>query len=279
MTRGSGRACCMPRPAEMRSRWPPTCCSVTRIPARTWWAAGPARPRCRRRSAMAHRRRAKGLLRGCRVLRRDGPVLAKENMAFAIGAKRITSMRRQGTGWDRRGCLAGREYMAERAGRGLAVQAGGYRPEDTVLLVRRVKLDPEQVSADPRVRALLHPAPGPAACRSTSWSRTRDHHAGSSSAPTWTCSTWPRRPRSRALVPAPHQHREHLPLQQARRRAAAPAVGLHRDQHPLDVGVADRRHDRRLAAPAHRPDIRRRAGRRPRGPRRQGHDRHLAPGP
>src|SRR5271157_2008034 len=46
----------------------------------------------------------------------------------------------------------------------------------------------------------------------------------------------------------------------------------------MDVGVADRRRDRRLAAPAHRPHFRGRAGGRPRGPRRQGHDRHLAPG-
>ena len=37
-------------------------------------------------------------------------------------------------------------------------EAGGW-PEDTVLVVRRVKLDPDQVSADPRSRRrrTLHP--------------------------------------------------------------------------------------------------------------------------
>ena len=82
---------------------------------------------------------------------------AKENMAFAIGAKRITSM------WK---ALAG---IAEDAWRdaidmqNAQVAVSPYKPadwpEDTVLLVRRVKLDPDQVSADPRSRRrrTLHP--------------------------------------------------------------------------------------------------------------------------
>src|SRR5271165_535278 len=72
---------------------------------------------------------------------------AKADMTFAIGAKRITSM------WK---ALAG---IADDAWRdaidmdNAQVAVSPYRPaewpQDTVLLIRRVRLDPEQVSADP----------------------------------------------------------------------------------------------------------------------------------
>ena len=82
---------------------------------------------------------------------------ARQNMAFAIGAKRITSMWR---------ALAG---IGEDAWRdaidmdNAQVAVSPYKPADwpdgTALLVRRVTLDPEQVSADPRSRRrrTLHP--------------------------------------------------------------------------------------------------------------------------
>ncbi len=82
---------------------------------------------------------------------------AGHGMAFAIGAKRITTIWR---------ALAG---IAEDAWRDAIdmkdaqVAVSQYKPadwpQDTVLLVRRVKLDPEQVSADPRSRRrrTLHP--------------------------------------------------------------------------------------------------------------------------
>ncbi len=82
---------------------------------------------------------------------------ASQDMMFAIGAKRITSM------WK---ALAG---IGEDAWRdaidmeGAQVAVSGYKPADwpdgTVLLIRRVKLDPDQVSADPRSRRrrTLHP--------------------------------------------------------------------------------------------------------------------------
>ena len=78
-------------------------------------------------------------------------------MEFAIGAKRITSM------WK---ALAGIADDARRDATGMEgaqVAVSPYRPaewpEDTVLLIRRVKLDPDQVSADPRSRRrrTLHP--------------------------------------------------------------------------------------------------------------------------
>ncbi len=82
---------------------------------------------------------------------------AAADMDFAIGAKRITSV------WK---ALAG---IAEDAWRdaidmaGAQVAVSPYKPADwpdgTVLLIRRVKLDPDQVSADPRSRRrrTLHP--------------------------------------------------------------------------------------------------------------------------
>ena len=82
---------------------------------------------------------------------------AKEDMAFAIGAKRIPSM------WK---ALAGIGDDAWRDATGMdgaQVAVSPYRPadwpQDTVLLIRRVKLDPGQVSADPRSRRrrTLHP--------------------------------------------------------------------------------------------------------------------------
>src|SRR5216683_1378959 len=82
---------------------------------------------------------------------------AGHGMAFAIGAKRITSM------WK---ALAGIADDAWRDATGMEnaqVAVSPYRPAEwpdgTVLLIRRVKLDPGQVSADPRSRRrrTLHP--------------------------------------------------------------------------------------------------------------------------
>jgi len=79
------------------------------------------------------------------------------HMDFAIGAKRITSM------WK---ALAGIAEDAWRDAIGMdnaQVAVSPYRPagwpEGTALLIRRVKLDPDQVSADPRSRRrrTLHP--------------------------------------------------------------------------------------------------------------------------
>ena len=85
---------------------------------------------------------------------------AAEGMEFAIGAKRITSMWKALAG-IRRGCLAGRDRHGQRAGRGLAVQAGG--------LARGHGAAGPPGEAGPRaglrrspVAAPPHPAPGPA---------------------------------------------------------------------------------------------------------------------
>jgi hypothetical protein len=82
---------------------------------------------------------------------------AKEDMAFAIGAKRIPSM------WKALAAVPDDAWRDAIDMEGAQVAVSPYKPadwpEDTVLLIRRVKLDPGQVSADPRSRRrrTLHP--------------------------------------------------------------------------------------------------------------------------
>jgi hypothetical protein len=82
---------------------------------------------------------------------------AAEGMAFAIGAKRIPSVWRA-LAWIEAGAWRDAIDMEN-----AQVAVSGYKPAEwpdgTVLLVRRVRLDPEQVSADPRSRRrrTLHP--------------------------------------------------------------------------------------------------------------------------
>ena len=82
---------------------------------------------------------------------------AAKGMAFAIGAKRITSM------WRALGGIAEDAWRDAIDMDNAQVAVSPYKPADwpdgTVLLVRRVRLDPEQVSADPRSRRrrTLHP--------------------------------------------------------------------------------------------------------------------------
>ena len=81
---------------------------------------------------------------------------AKADMTFAIGAKRVTTM------WK---ALAGiaddawRDAIDMDNAQVAVPRRPAEWPQDTVLLIRRVRLDPEQVSADPRSRRrrTLHP--------------------------------------------------------------------------------------------------------------------------
>ena len=78
-------------------------------------------------------------------------------MLFAIGAKRISSM------WKALGSIPGDAWRDAIDMENAQVAVSPYKPADwpgdTVLLIRRVKLDPGQVSADPRSRRrrTLHP--------------------------------------------------------------------------------------------------------------------------
>ena len=82
---------------------------------------------------------------------------AGHGMVFAIGAKRITSM------WKALAGIAEDAWREAIDMKDAQVAVSAYKPADwpegTVLLVRRVKLDPGQVSADPRSRRrrTLHP--------------------------------------------------------------------------------------------------------------------------
>jgi hypothetical protein len=82
---------------------------------------------------------------------------AKEDMAFAIGAKRIPSM------WRALEAIPEDGWRDAIDMNNAQVAVSPYKPADwpggTVLLIRRVRLDPDQVSADPRSRRrrTLHP--------------------------------------------------------------------------------------------------------------------------
>jgi hypothetical protein len=82
---------------------------------------------------------------------------AKEDMAFAIGAKRISSM------WKALSSISDDAWRDAIDMGNAQVAVSPYRPADwpgdTVLLVRRVRLDPDQVSADPRSRRRRTPHP------------------------------------------------------------------------------------------------------------------------
>jgi hypothetical protein len=82
----------------------------------------------------------------------------EERIAFAIGAKRIAPL------WRLLEGIAEADWHDATGMENAQVTVADYRPdwwpEDTSLLVRRVRLDPAQVSADPRSRRrrTLHPA-------------------------------------------------------------------------------------------------------------------------
>ena len=82
---------------------------------------------------------------------------AAQDMAFAIGAKRIPSM------WKALAAVPDDAWRDAIDMDNAQVAVSPYRPagwpDSTVLLIRRVRLDPDQVSADPRSRRrrTLHP--------------------------------------------------------------------------------------------------------------------------
>ena len=195
------------------------------------------------------------------------------HIAFAIGAKRIAPLWR---------LLAGIADDAwhdaidmDNAQVAVAEYCPDWWPADTRLLIRRVALDPAQVSADPRSRRrrTLHP---------DQRALPFDELAGAGAIYAYSFIltnldvSSPDKAAAGALVPAPHHGGEHLPRQQARRRPPAPPLGIPAGEPGLDVGRAARRDHGRLAAPAHRRHRRRGHPGRARRARRQGHDRHPA---
>jgi hypothetical protein len=86
-----------------------------------------------------------------------GALARDERIAFAIGAKRIAPL------WRLLSGIAEEDWAEAADMDGAQVAVAGYCPDwwpaTTRLLIRRVRLDPEQVSADPRSRRrrTLHP--------------------------------------------------------------------------------------------------------------------------
>jgi hypothetical protein len=195
-------------------------------------------------------------------------------IAFAIGAKRIAPL------WQLLAGIAEEDWHDAIDIDNAQVVVAEYCPDwwhaDTRLLIRRVRLDPAQVSADPRSRRrrTLHPAQRdmlfpdlaqqPAVYAYSFILTNLDVTA----------------PDKAAAAEHWYRHRttveEHLPRQQARRRPAASPLRLPAGEPGLDVGGAARR-EHGLAAPAHRRRRARPGHRgRARRARRQGHDRHPA---
>ena len=118
---------------------------------------------------------------------------AKEDMAFAIGAKRIPSM------WKALGSISDDAWRDAIDMDNAQVAVSPYRqadwPDGTVLLIRRVKLDPDQVSADPRSRRRRTLHPDQQAMLFPELAASRPSTLTASSAPTWTAPPRPRRPR------------------------------------------------------------------------------------
>ena len=268
-TRGAGGALSCRRP---RSRWPrPAVGDQARWHVVRCWAGAGA---C---ASVATGRAAgrKIALRATRGTSRRAGRARKENMAFAIGASGSPACGRPGL--DRRGRwrdaidMENAQVAVRVSPGGLAGRHGAAHP--------RVSWTPARFR-DPRSRRRA-PCTRSAGMLFRNWSK--NPHLRYS----FICTNLDVSPRQgrrrRALVPAPHLHREHLPRLQAGAalRHLPPATNR---STPRGCGLADRRRDGRLAAPAHRADPRRRAGGRPRHPRRQamiatcaGSDRH--PGP
>jgi Transposase DDE domain group 1 len=198
-----------------------------------------------------------------------------EHVAFAIGAKRIAPL------WRLLDGISEDDWTGAIDMDGAQVTVAGYRPDwwpaSTSLLIRRVKLAPEQVSADPRSRRrrTLHPGqralPIPELASADAiygYSFILTNLGVSTPGKATAAEHWYRHRTTIENIFRDSKHGaalRHLPLR------------LHPGQYGLDVGRAARRQHGRLAAPAHRDHPRPDHLGRPRRPRRQGHDRHPPP--
>ena len=195
-------------------------------------------------------------------------------ISFAIGAKRIAPL------WRLLAGIAEDDWHDAIDMDGAQVAVAEYCPDwwpaSTRLLIRRVLLDPAQVSADPRSRRRRTLHPDQRALPIPELASAGAIYAYSFILTNLDVSDPGQGDSGRALVPAPHHGGEHLPRQQARRRAAAPPLRISPGEPGLDVGRAAGREYGRLAAPAHRHHRGRGHPGRSRRARRQGHDRHPA---
>ena len=219
---------------------------------------------------------AGGDARRRRVFRRAaGPRRPRrEASRFAIGAKRIAPL------WRLLAGIAEEDWHdaieMDNAQVAVAEYCPDWWPADTRLLVRRVALDPEQVSADPRSRRrrTLHPdqraLPIPELAR-----------AGAIYAYSFILTNLDVSSPDKAIA-AEHWYRHRTTVENLFRDSKLGAALRHLPSGYPQVnlawmwgGAAGRGHGS-LAAPAHRPHRRRGHPGRARRARRQSHDRHLA---
>jgi hypothetical protein len=228
-------------------------------------------------AALPHRVRASGRV----AMRADAGYFAGQlaraahdaKIAFAIGAKRIAPL------WRLLAGIAEDDWHDAIDMDGAQVAVAEYCPDwwpaDTRLLIRRVLLDPEQVSADPRSRRrrTLHPdqraLPLPELAG-----------AGAIYAYSFIVTNLDVTAPAKAIA-AEHWYRHRTTVENIFRDSKLGAALRHPlrispGEPGLDVGSAARREYGRLAAPAHRRHLRGGHPGRSRCARRQGHDRHPA---
>ena len=178
-----------------------------------------------------------------------------EHIAFAIGAKRIAPL------WRLLDGIAEDDWTDAIDMDDAQVAVADYRPDwwpaNTSLLIRRVRLAPDQVSADPRSRRRRTLHPGQRALPIPELASAGAIYGYSFILTNLDVSAPDKAAAAEHWYRHRTTHREHLPRQQARRRPPAPAQRICPGQYRLDVGRAARRQHGRLAAPAHRRHPRR----------------------
>jgi hypothetical protein len=196
------------------------------------------------------------------------------HIGFAIGARRIAPLWRLLAGiaddaWHE-------AIEMDNAQVAVAQYCPDWWPANTALLIRRVLLDPEQISPDPRSRRrrTLHPDQ-----RALPFPELAS--AGAIYAYSFILTNLDVSAPDKAAA-VEHWYRHRTTVENIFRDGKLGAAlrhlpsGYPPGQHGLDVGGAARRDHGRLAAPAHRGHRRRGHPGRARRPRGQGHDRHPA---
>ena len=195
-------------------------------------------------------------------------------ISFAIGAKRIAPL------WRLLAGIAEDDWHdatgMDNAQVAVAEYCPDWWPASTRLLIRRVALDPAQVSADPRSRRrrTLHPDQ-----RALPFGELAG--AGAIYAYSFILTNLDVSSPGKAIA-AEHWYRHRTTVENIFRDTKLgaalrhPPLRIPPGQPGVDVGGAARRDHGRLAAPAHRPHRRPGHPGRSRRARRQGHDRHPA---
>jgi Transposase DDE domain group 1 len=197
-----------------------------------------------------------------------------EHISFAIGARRIAPLWRllDGISEDARADATG----MDNAQVAVAAYCPDWWPAATRLLIRRVRLDPGQVSADPRSRRRRTLHPGQRALPIRDLAGAEAIYGYSFILTSLDVSA----PGKAAAVEHWYRHRTTVEniFRDSKHGAALRHLpsGVSRGEHRLDAGRAARRQHGRMAAPAHRRYPRQGHPGRSRDPRRQSHDRHPA---